>query len=98
MIGVLKTMRGLDRIDREKLFPLMKKPKTTGHRFKVISKRSKRIRGETFLSNEWLGSGIVCLRISWRQVQSKHSKDCYLKRRNVQGNWEMTGEWSASAL
>ncbi|XP_067867232.1 SH3 domain-containing protein 21 isoform X2 [Heterodontus francisci] len=42
LIEVFKVMRGLDRVDREELFPLVKGSRTRGHRFKLFEHALKK--------------------------------------------------------
>ena len=44
LIEVYKIMRGMDRVDSQKLFPRVEKSITRGHRFKV---RGPRFKGDT---------------------------------------------------
>jgi len=53
LIEMFKIMRGLDRVDREKLFPFLKGSRMReGHRFEVISKRSKCDVRKTFFTQQ----------------------------------------------
>ena len=63
LIEMFKIMRGLDRVDREKLFGLIKGLRMRGHRFKVNCKRSKCDVRKIFSHNEWLGSEMHCLEV-----------------------------------
>ena len=43
LIEVFKIMRGMDRVDREQLFPLVEGSVTRGQRFKVRGRRFRRV-------------------------------------------------------
>ena len=55
LIEVFKIMRGMDRVDREQLFPLVEGSVTRGHKLKV---RGGRLRGICGLAcTAWEGGG-----------------------------------------
>ena len=73
-IEMFKIMRRLDKVDEEKLFLLMKGSRARGQRFNVICQRSKHNVRKKLSHTQWFRSGMHCLEVWWRQVQSRLSE------------------------
>jgi len=56
LIGVYEIMRGMDRMESQKLFPRVEESITMGHRFKVRGARFKSDDEAGFLHRGWVGA------------------------------------------
>ncbi|MBB6707133.1 reverse transcriptase family protein [Proteus mirabilis] len=96
LIEVYKIMRGMDRINRQSLFPGVGESRTRGHRFRVRGERYKRdLRGNFFtqrvvrvwneLPEEVVEAGTI--------ATFKRHLDGYMNRKGLEGYGPGAGRW-----
>ena len=69
LIEVHKIMRGMDRVDSQKLFPRVKESITRGHRFKIQGARFKGDDRGKFFTQRMVGAWNLLPRRWWKQIR-----------------------------
>ena len=96
LIEVFKIMRGMNRVDREQLFPLVEGPVTRGHRFKVRAGGLVGDVRENFFTQRVV---MVWNALPGKMVEAscltsfKKYLDDHLARQNIQGYGPRAGRW-----